>query len=41
MAYYGRVFNAACRNSGMPVTNVPEGETVISFPRRGKLEAFH
>lgn len=38
MAYYGRVFNAACRNSGMPVISVPEGETAFSWG--GKLNPF-
>ncbi|GFF43565.1 trehalose phosphorylase [Aspergillus udagawae] len=33
MAYYGRVFNAACRNSGMPVINVPEDEYIVQIAR--------
>lgn len=27
VAYYGRVFNASCRNSGMPLINFPNGKT--------------
>jgi len=29
VAFYGRVFNADCRNSGMPTINFPDGRRLI------------
>jgi hypothetical protein len=26
VAYYGRIFNASCRNTGMPTIDFPDGK---------------
>ena len=31
MAFYGRVFNAACRNNSMPTIDHPEGKRIFPF----------
>ncbi|KAI7975948.1 hypothetical protein EIK77_007274 [Talaromyces pinophilus] len=40
-AYYGRIFNHACRNAGMPPINYPDGKLSQSCCRQGFVLNFH